>query len=72
MAEEKYCADCVYHLQCDGYYFKDPRYHKCKYREMHGFEKRDIVSGQFPMVTCKDMRNDPTKCGQDANWYKKA
>jgi hypothetical protein len=62
--ETKFCTDCKYHLQCDGYGHENPRYHKCKYNEEHNIGERDIISGAYPFVTCKEMREG--KCGIDA------
>jgi hypothetical protein len=68
----KFCVECKYHLQCDGYPFNDPKYHKCEYKQFHGHVKQDIISKQYPLVTCKDMRAKGADCGEEGKlWEKK-
>lgn len=68
----KICVECKYHLQCDGYVTNDPRYHKCEYKQRHEQLERDIISGQYLFITCKDMRAKGADCGEEGKlWEKK-
>lgn len=64
--EIKYCCDCAHYRQVDGYHLTD-KYYKCEYSQNKGLVKRDVVSKQFPYITCRSMRDGD--CGVEGKLF---
>ncbi len=58
----KFCKDCVWirHSKFGG----EPACASSDYDK-----PRNMVDGRYIMSHCIDLRNDPNKCGTEANWF---